>query len=364
MDESDLAAAEADLAQLSMVVDTASHRLPPNARRAMLPHERRAGVHYADIETDCQQGYQQLWTIMRRNVLWFIDELFYDTIDLSADQIAGWFLYFRRTGGLYKERYASQLDKSTREIYLTLDDLACAGWLSVASENLTAPVLMGEGDLLRQGSMDASLDGAAQELVKLAWHVASGPLETVLDIIIKAAVANIPWQEMAAGLELKGPSVEYGRVPAVRAHRRGRVIAQAVAMGSVIATTAAVSLWVNRQAQQALDTTLEPDPGPDEGTMKASNIYASELLDPNTCVACEEVDGTNYSTMAAALRDYPEGTYVKCLAGPRCRGMLVVVWSEETSPAPMINIPPTVRAMRNKRGETIAPKAITIPPPV
>lgn len=64
---------------------------------------------------------------------------------------------------------------------------------------------------------------------------------------------------------------------------------------------------------------------------RASLVYASELLDGNTCRACSRIDGTEYATEEEARADYPlpEGRYVRCEGGPRCRGTLVRVWAEE-----------------------------------
>jgi hypothetical protein len=57
-------------------------------------------------------------------------------------------------------------------------------------------------------------------------------------------------------------------------------------------------------------------------------IYASELLDAATCSACAGIDGTEYATLADALRDYAGGGYVGCSAGPRCRGTLIATHNE------------------------------------
>lgn len=61
-------------------------------------------------------------------------------------------------------------------------------------------------------------------------------------------------------------------------------------------------------------------------------IYASELLDGNTCGPCSLVDGTNYPSLAAARLDYPVGIYVRCDGRDRCRGTLVFVWATEAPP--------------------------------
>jgi hypothetical protein len=59
-----------------------------------------------------------------------------------------------------------------------------------------------------------------------------------------------------------------------------------------------------------------------------NKLYASELLDSNTCDECTDVDGTEYPDMDAAEADYPTGGYMNCAGGPRCRGTLVGVYGE------------------------------------
>lgn len=59
-----------------------------------------------------------------------------------------------------------------------------------------------------------------------------------------------------------------------------------------------------------------------------SEIYASELLDDNTCENCIGEDGTQFVSLGDAERDYPSGGFVDCLGGARCRGTLVAVYGE------------------------------------
>jgi hypothetical protein len=62
----------------------------------------------------------------------------------------------------------------------------------------------------------------------------------------------------------------------------------------------------------------------DEG----AQLYASELLDMNTCENCASEDGTEFQSQADADEAYPTGGYVDCLGGPRCRGTLVAIYGE------------------------------------
>lgn len=65
-----------------------------------------------------------------------------------------------------------------------------------------------------------------------------------------------------------------------------------------------------------------------------TQIYASELLDQNTCVECVDVDGREYGSLREADADYPTGGYAECLGGPRCRGTLVAVYGEGSASDP------------------------------
>lgn len=53
-------------------------------------------------------------------------------------------------------------------------------------------------------------------------------------------------------------------------------------------------------------------------------MWASELLDENTCEKCAQIDGREYETTAQARVDYPAGVYEDCEAESGCRGTLVL----------------------------------------
>jgi hypothetical protein len=63
---------------------------------------------------------------------------------------------------------------------------------------------------------------------------------------------------------------------------------------------------------------------------KPDRIYASALLDANTCSKCIAKDGTEYATMAEAVRDFPVGAYKDCEGRERDRCTLVAVYGEST----------------------------------
>lgn len=58
----------------------------------------------------------------------------------------------------------------------------------------------------------------------------------------------------------------------------------------------------------------------------AKAVFASEILDGNTCGNCTGVDGTEWPTLAEAEVAYPLGGFVECEAGLRCRGTLIATY--------------------------------------
>ncbi len=58
-----------------------------------------------------------------------------------------------------------------------------------------------------------------------------------------------------------------------------------------------------------------------------ARLIASEILDRGTCAPCREVDGEEFATLAEAIAAYPQGSYVGCLGGVRCRGTVFGLWA-------------------------------------
>lgn len=65
-----------------------------------------------------------------------------------------------------------------------------------------------------------------------------------------------------------------------------------------------------------------------------ASLYSSEILDTRICKPCSQVSGkflalsTDQSQIALT---YPNGQYVHCLGGIRCRGQVVAVWRQDTT---------------------------------
>lgn len=80
--------------------------------------------------------------------------------------------------------------------------------------------------------------------------------------------------------------------------------------------------------------------------------FATEVLDRSSCQPCREVDGTEYDSLTAALAAYPNGGYVGCLGGSRCRGTLVTVWGPTTAAGTITpGAGSTMRGQQNVSGQ-------------
>ncbi len=54
--------------------------------------------------------------------------------------------------------------------------------------------------------------------------------------------------------------------------------------------------------------------------------FASELLDDNTCIPCQDEDSAEFGSLADAEAAYPNGGYLYCEGGMRCRGTVYAYW--------------------------------------
>lgn len=74
-----------------------------------------------------------------------------------------------------------------------------------------------------------------------------------------------------------------------------------------------------------------------EAAPPASSYVASEILDSRTCGPCKAIDGRTFTTLDAAVAEYPVMGYRDCTGaryGNACRGFIVAVWQEVRDPAP------------------------------
>ncbi len=155
---------------------------------------------------------------------------------------------------------------------------------------------------------DANLGPDVTAAIKAhARRAAEAPVTRVLSAAAEAG------QRAANQVDATGQSV-------LTAAQDGAEQASTAAADDVARQAANVAAGKGRAAGQA----VLPTPG---------KVYASELLDGNTCRPCDDVDGRTYDSMESALVDYPGGGgYIGCLGGSRCRGTLVLIHDTEAPP--------------------------------
>lgn len=281
----------------ALAEDGAAGRTPPGARRPLFEHERRSGVNLAAVEE--QEGLRATRVAQRfgGDREWLGGKV--DDLLAEAPDEAGLRAVVDRLtdaerplevdlGDAYLERVAGTEATVRAELLGALQD----GAAQVADEAAAQGVVVDVGRPLPGDLLT--------DLASTARRVAGAPYSTGIDAL-RATATRAPVLSRGdlvqgvveggrAGLE-----ADYARAPVTQAARRGRVYA----------------------AEQA---------------PRASRIYASELLDGNTCPPCSLVDGREYGDLLAARADYPTGTYRDCEGGTRCRGTLVFVWDTEAPP--------------------------------
>jgi hypothetical protein len=85
-------------------------------------------------------------------------------------------------------------------------------------------------------------------------------------------------------------------------------------------------------------------------TIPEDETFWAEGVLVHNCTPCRDIDGTEYATLTAARRAYPNGGYTRCLGGSRCRGTLVTVWPQTEDAAAAGTI--TLAAGATMPGET------------
>lgn len=271
--------------------------LPEGARREPTTGELRAGVRFAELDRIVAEAVG----LITRTVGPVREQLLAELAEYLADAPDPYAVLARleQLNPRDLPQLAGVLDNAVGELADQLAAVAQAG----ADEALSEAVRQGVPDRLIP-PVDAATAEVETAAAAHAERVAMAPVTRAVAVAAEAAqraattmdatVMGVVNAAIAAATEAStaGPD-DVARQAANVAHGIGR-----------------------REAQTSL-----PEP---------AELYASELLDRNTCGPCGELDGREYDTMAEALEDYPgAGGYVGCEGGSRCRGTLVIVWGDE-----------------------------------
>lgn len=275
--------------------------VPNNASRAPFDHELAARVNFAGLEADDDDLARLVAGRMATARAELIAEI---DARLAADMAAGG---TRNLRGILDElgnpaiRSTIGAETTARlvdAVRLELEEGAAAGYARLLSEARAQGVPFRPSAFTVGDRVEEVLDAGAIRLGRLPLERIS---REVLDAGYSLPVFDMTPDEVRAAVRgrLEGlsdaPELDAARQEAHRATGLGR--------------------------QQAAEEVPTP-----------ARIYASELLDRNTCGPCSLVDGREYGGIEAATADYPTGRYRNCLGGDRCRGTLVCVWPEEAEP--------------------------------
>lgn len=310
----------------------------PGATRPLHKHEVTAAVRFGELDRitrDTAGLAARHAEDVRSRVL---DALADDLADVAAKGDGTAVLARLRqltsaTNGTALSGVQAVVDAAARAILGGLQDAyrAGAGQVTAEAERQGLP------EHLRPGTPTPTR-GETEGLAELARRVAENPVPRVLGAAYEATSRAVrpgqptdPYQALEAAFDAAekastASTEDLARQAAGQAHGAGR-------------------------ARAARDTPLEP-----------KEVYASELLDSQTCGPCATVDGRTYQSLSDALDDYPSaGGFRGCLGGSRCRGTLVFVWPTEAAPTLDVagdgRAPNEARPDRTPRGPIELPTA-------
>lgn len=300
--DAELLALEADV----IALEAAAGWNVPGASRPLFAHEVTAKTRFGVIDRagkDTADAAARIATDLRGALF----EALANDLDVYTGDPAG--LVARLTALASPSNTAAlpgvnaQISAAARQITAALEagrQAAVAEMLSEATRQGVHPDTLPGPDYTAPTPQEATLTKAA------AREIAEAPMNRLVDAALKAAKkAAVPGAE---GWDVYGDAVD---------------AAQGVndAHTNDLARQAATKATANGRGAVAV---LGPD---------VKQVYASELMDRNTCFQCSYVDGRTYQSMADALVDYPgAGGFTACAGGARCRGTLVVVWATEADP--------------------------------
>jgi len=269
-------------------------------RRTLLPHETASRVGFAEIAVQLDALTVQLATI---------------ALGTRAHTLAGLLTQLRATS-----RTNAQVVQALAQLQMT--GPASLPGVTDAVREAAARIANG----LEQAAAHFGGNVGAEALRQgvpppLVRRVAPSPATIAAVRATAARVATAPVvQVLGAAAATASSAPSSGTVAALLA---------AIAAGADGLSDAGVTDLAHQGANEANGMGRGDGLG---GVDAPFSAYASELNDSNTCGPCDAVDGTDYDNLDDALGDYPDGQYVGCEGGGRCRGMLVYVFDTEAEP--------------------------------
>lgn len=260
------------------------------ARRKLTAAERRARTRFGDLD--------RLETAGIEAAALAVAPVFTAAVDAVLDAVAGGDLVDARALTLAVERLAREQPARVRD---------AAGKAAAQLRDLFEATYAAARDGAAREAMD---QGVARERVDAARTPDEIPGAGLM-ATLAGAVALTPWQRVLSVVQRDhtGPAAIAGgpvTAAALRAALQGIPHAGAV-----------------DEARQGVHQMIGAARVDAAAAAGPARIWASELLDGNTCPVCAAVDGREYESLEAAREDYPLGGFARCDGGPRCRGTLI-----------------------------------------
>jgi hypothetical protein len=279
-----LASATRDL----ILAQTDAGESVPHATRPLSAAEKRAKMRFGEIDKLESAAAEKAAKLLTSNAQVYIMAV------ISA--------IFGAAGSLEPDQAVEAFDQLTRG-EMPPEAAAAADTITGNMSAILAAVFAGGslialGEARRQGGKDLP-----------------DPLEAAPDRFrpLAKAVALHPWTRLTTKLQADMLTPKALATPFARADVEAALKAIPLDGATDLAKQA-----INTAHGQGRHETIAP--------LQPTEIYASELLDGETCDACAKVDGKEYDTMADALIEYETGGYGACKGGSRCRGTLVTVY--------------------------------------
>lgn len=318
----------AELERIVIAAEADAGRSVPNARRPLTDAEFASGVRFGDIDQLVRETAQA----MLDAALTITDHL----LDALPDMTRG---------------------KSQAQVIAMLTRLASPSTgmdvpgidRVIAQATATAEAALRDAwEAAAQGLLDESASQGATNLPGVVQ------VDEATDEIIATAAAQVidTWVGRALGAALQ--AARSWRDPIAMAALSWFDFVEGIRQ-SIVGTSTAAALDVGRQAAHQTIAASRGSQGTAEGMPPVREVYASELLDTNTCDPCAAIDGTNFANLEEAWQAYRrQGGYRNCQGDLRCRGVLVIVWDTESAPSVMQPPPPA---------PPTAPVVPVVPPP-
>lgn len=317
-DEEEVLALEVEelelLAELgSLRADIDAGLIPPDARRPLFPHEILARTNFAALEGDLNRAAEEV----QRLLLEFRDE------DLTA--LEGLLRAALERGGADPRARLGGLVRAA-------DDAVMRG-LGLAGGKVDIPGRTERMAGVLRGSAEAGIVRVRAEALAQGVKVGDVPrLTPNAEENIRAQARRVAFashnklsqaaRDRVYALPIYAPPGTPGALTEDEVLEEMMTAARDTSTGEL--------RDVARRSSGDIYST-----GRDVGAAalpRPARIYASALLDRNTCPACYGVDGKEYASVEDSLEDFPAGRYVNCDGGERCRCTRVFVWPDEAPP--------------------------------